>query len=294
MGNRYNNLSPKVRDTIVSYLFLTPALIFFIGFVVFPISAGVFTSFFDYTTKSFEFSGFDNYVRLLGDDIFHKSVMNTVVLVFMAVPVIVIFSLFVSMVIYEKNAFIRSSFRAMFYLPVVTGTVAITVVWKWMFDKYNGVLNYILGEEIAWLGDKDFALWAIAIILITTSVGQPIILYIAALGNLDKSQVESAAIDGANGWQIFRHIKWPGIMPTTLYVVVISTINTFQCFALIQLLTSGGPNYSTSTIMYLIYETAFDGANNFGYANAMGMVLTIIIGLFSWVQFKFFGNDAES
>lgn len=130
------------------------------------------------------------------------------------------------------------------------------------------------------------------LILITTSIGQPIILYIAALGNLDQSHIEAAEIDGANPWQVFRHIKWPGILPTTLYVVVITTINTFQCFALIQLLTSGEPNYETSTIMYLIYETAFT-SYNFGYANAMGVVLAAIIGLFSWLQFKFLGKDVN-
>ncbi len=292
--NWYRNLPNKHRETIVSYIFLAPALLFFIGFVVFPISSGIVTSFFDYSTKNFEFIGLGNYIELMTDEIFTKSVVNTIVLVFMSVPIIVIFSLFVSLVIYEKNAILRSAFRGAFYLPVVTGTVAITVVWKWIFDKYNGVLNYMLGEEIAWLADPTFALWAIAIILITTSVGQPIILYVAALGNLDKSHIESAQIDGANAVQVFRHIKWPGIMPTTLYVVVISTINTFQCFALIQLLTSGGPNYATSTIMYLIYETAFDGANRFGYANAMGLILTIVIGIFSLIQFKVFGNNPEN
>ena len=213
----------------------------------------------------------------------------------LAVPIIVLFSLFVAVVLYQKSAFTRSLFRGIFYLPVVTGTVAVVVVWKWIFDPYNGVLNYVLmqmnliSEEIQWLGDKRFAMWAIIIILITTSVGQPIILYIAALGNLDTSQIEAAQIDGATDWQVFKHIKWPGILPTTLYVVVITTINTFQCFSLIQLLTSGGPNYNTSTIMYLVYETAFK-QYKFGYANAMGVVLAIIIGIFSLIQFKMFSS----
>lgn len=186
--------------------------------------------------------------------------------------------------------------RGIFYLPVVTGTVAVTVVWKWIFDPISGVLNYILmnagiiDKDIMWLGDKRFAIWAVILVLFTTSVGQPIILYIAALGNVDQSHVEAAEIDGANSWQVFRHIKWPGILPTTLYVVVITTINSFQCFSLIQLLTSGGPNYNTSTIMYLVYETAFK-QYKFGYANAMGVILAVIICIFSWLQFKFFSQD---
>ena len=130
------------------------------------------------------------------------------------------------------------------------------------------------------------------LVLFTTSVGQPIILFIAALGNLDKSQVEAAEIDGANRAQIFRYVEWPGIMPTTLYVVVITTINTFQCFSLIQLLTSGGPNFNTSTIMYQVYETAFR-LHRYGYANAMGVVLAIFIVLFSTVQFRVFNANID-
>ncbi|MEG1104477.1 MAG: sugar ABC transporter permease [Oscillospiraceae bacterium] len=294
----YETWPIRIRETFVSYLFLLPALVFFTVFVIYPILSGLYTSFFNYTMKKFEFIGFDNYVRLFGDANFMKSMKNTIMLVVGVVPLIVLFSLFVSLVIYEKNAFVRSAFRGIFYLPVVTGTVAVVVVWKWIYDPLNGVLNYILTQaglienNIQWLGDKRFAMWAVIIVLLTTSVGQPIILYVAALGNLDHSHLEAARIDGANEWQVFRHIKWPGIMPTTLYVVVITTINSFQCFSLIQLLTSGGPNYNTSTVMYLLYETAFK-QYKFGYANAMGVILAIIIGVISILQFKFFGNDVD-
>lgn len=289
-------MSLRKRENIIGYMFVLPALIFFIIFVVVPIGTGIVTSFFDYTDKKFVFNGLENYIKLFQDEFFLKSLKNTVLLVVGVVPLIVIFSLFVSIVIYQKGAFVRSAMRGIFYLPVVTGTVSVTVVWKWIFDPISGVLNYALmnagaiEKEIIWLGDKRFAIWAIILVLFTTSVGQPIILYIAALGNLDQSHIEAAEIDGANSWQVFRHIKWPGIMPTTLYVVVITTINSFQCFSLVQLLTSGGPNYNTSTIMYLVYETAFK-QYKFGYANAMGVILAIVICLFSWVQFKCFGKD---
>lgn len=298
MKSKYKNLPTEKRETLVAYSFLLPALIFFSVFVIVPICTGLVTSMFNYTNKKFEFNGFDNYVKLFSNEIFLKSLGNTIELVVIAVPIIVLFSLFASIVLYQRKAITRSIFRGLFYLPVVTGTVAVVVVWKWIFDPYNGVLNYVLmnlgviSKEIQWLGDKQFAMWAIIIILITTSVGQPIILYIAALGNLDTSQVEAAQIDGASNWQIFRHIKWPGILPTTLYVVVITTINTFQCFSLIQLLTSGGPNYSTSTIMYLVYETAFK-QYKFGYANAMGVVLAVVIGIFSLIQFKLFSGEND-
>lgn len=292
----YQRLSIAQKQTVTAYLFLAPALLFFCLFVIIPIITGIFTSLFNYTNKKFDFVFLGNYIKLFTNEIFLKSLRNTIILVVVSVPIIVVFSLFAAVVLYQRHAVTRSIFRGIFYLPVVTGTVAVVVVWKWMFDPYNGVLNFVLMKlgaitsEIQWLGDKRFAFWAIVIILITTSVGQPIILYIAALGNLDVSQIEAAQIDGATDWQVFKYIKWPGILPTTLYVVVITTINTFQCFSLIQLLTSGGPNYSTSTIMYLVYETAFK-QYKFGYANAMGVVLAIIIGLFSLIQFKVFSKD---
>lgn len=288
----------RMKETLVSYAFLAPALIFFFTFVVYPMVSGVVTSLFDYTLKKFDFIGLQNYINLFQDEIFWKSLGNTLVIVIGSVPIVVLFSIFVAVTIYQKKSGVRSFFRGVFYLPVVTGTVAVTVVWKWIYDPLNGILNYILqsggviNEPIMWLGDKRFAIWAIIIILLTTSVGQPIILYVAALGNIPQSYIEAAEVDGGNKWQIFTKIKWPSLMPTTLYVVVITTINSFQCFSLIQLLTSGGPNYSTSTIMYLVYEKAFK-LTQFGYANAMGVVLAIIIGVISFVQFKVLGSEVE-
>ncbi len=266
-----------MRETIVSYCFLAPVLIFFVVFVLAPMIMGVVTSFFNYTMVDFTFVGIDNYVRMFNDEVFRKSLVNTLIIVIGSVPVVVLFSLFVASQTYERSMFARSFFRCVFFLPVVTGSVAVTVVWKWIYDPLSGILNYILkagnviDQNISWLGDSRYALWAIIIILLTTSIGQPIILYIAALGNVDKSLVEAARVDGAAEFDVFWKIKWPSLLPTTLYIVVITTINSFQCFALIQLLTSGGPNYSTSTIMYYLYEKAFK-LSEYGYANTMGGV----------------------
>lgn len=288
----------KLRETAISYLFLAPVLLFFIVFVLVPMLMGLYTSFFEYTPKKFEFIGIDNYVRMFQDPTFHKSLINTLIIVVGSVPIVVLFSLFVASKTYEKSMFTRSFFRAVFFLPVVTGSVAVTVVWKWIYDPLSGILNYLLksanliDKNISWLGDKKYALAAIIVILLTTSVGQPIILYIASMGNIDKSLVEAARVDGANEFQVFWKIKWPSLLPTTLYIIVITTINSFQCFALIQLLTSGGPNYSTTTIMYYLYEKAFK-LTEFGYANTMGVFLAVLIGLISFIQFKLFGGDVE-
>lgn len=288
----------RMRETIVSYYFLAPVLLFFVAFVLTPMVMGFVTSFFNYTMTDFTFIGIDNYIRMFKDQVFIKSLVNTLIIVIGSVPIVLIFSLFVASQTYEKNAFTRSFFRCVFFLPVVTGSVAVTVVWKWIYDPLSGILNYILktgniiDQNISWLGDKRYALIAIIVILLTTSVGQPIILYIASMGNIDKSLMEAARVDGASEFQVFWKIKWPSLLPTTLYIVVITTINSFQCFALIQLLTSGGPNYSTSTIMYYLYERAFK-LSEYGYANTMGVFLAVLIGLISFAQFKILGNDVE-
>ena len=282
-----------IQENIASYLFLAPFLIFFLTFVIYPMFMCVYTSFFDSTmgTREDIFIGFDNYVTLAKDPVFWKALWNTFIIVVVSVPVTCGFSLWVASVISKMHVTATSIFRCVFYLPVVTGSVAVTMVWKWMFDNYSGIFNFIgkstglIEKNINWLGDPKYALGCIILILLTTSVGQPIVLYVSALDNVDKSLVEAAQVDGATETQAFWRIKWPQMMPTTLYILVITTINSFQCFALIQLLTSGGPNNSTMTIMYYIYHNAFN-LYKYGYGNAMGVILAIIIALLSAVQFK--------
>lgn len=285
------------RETIAGYAFLLPSLIFFLGFVIYPMVQCVITSLFDSTMNREDiFIGFGNYIQLFQDRDFLRALKNTVIIVIVSVPVTCIFSLWVSSVIYDIKGAFCSAFRCIFYLPVVTGSVAVAVVWKWMFNNYYGIFNYVgkgiglIDKNINWLGDERFALGCIILILLTTSVGQPIVLYVSALNNVDQTLIEAAEVDGANRIQCFWRIKWAQIMPTTLYVLVITTINSFQCFALIQLLTSGGPNHSTDTIMYYIYYNAFK-LYKYGYGNAMGVVLAVIIAILSAVQFKMAKTD---
>ncbi len=283
------------RETTSAYLFLLPSLVFFVAFVVIPMFICVFYSLFDYSLGGLniaeDFVGLDNYIQLFQDPIFHKGFINTVIIVVVAVPTVTAFSLWVGSAIYRMKAFPRSFFRCVFYLPVVTGSVAITVVWKWILDPYNGILNKLIGTDgYNWLGEGKTALMCIIVILFTTSIGQPIVLYVAALGNVDNSIIEAAQVDGATKLQVFWKVKWPSIMPTTLYVLVITTINSFQCFALIQLMTRGGPMNATMTIMYQVYYSAYT-LNDLGYANAIGVVLAIIIAIFSAIQFKVAKTD---
>ena len=285
------------RENIAGYLFLLPSLVFFLGFVVIPMIICIITSLTDANMHDAglfgSFIGFSNFTRLFHDETFLEALKNTFIIVVVSVPTVCAFSLWVSSVIYKLKGPVLSAFRCIFYLPVVTGSVAVTVVWKWMYDNYTGIFNYVLkgagiiDQNINWLGDPKYALWCIILILFTTSVGQPIVLYVSALGNVDQTLVEAAEVDGATDFQVFWKVKWAQMMPTTLYILVITTINSFQCFALIQLLTKGGAG--TNTVMYHIYWTAFkltEQAGHFGYANAMGVVLAIFIGLLSALQFK--------
>ena len=282
------------RENIAGYLFLLPSLIFFVGFVVIPMVICIFYSLTNANMNAkvaTQFIGLTNFQKLLSDKTFLEALRNTFVIVIVSVPAVCAFSLWVSSAIYKLSGPVLSAFRCIFYLPVVTGSVAVTVVWKWMYDNYTGILNFVLKgsglieKNINWLGDDKFALGCIILILFTTSVGQPIVLYVSALGNVDQTLVEAAQVDGATDLQVFWKVKWPQIMPTTLYILVITTINSFQCFALIQLLTSGGPEHATDTVMYYIYYSAFT-LYKYGYANAMGVILALCIAALSAVQFK--------
>ena len=290
VSRRTNRL--VMHENIAGYLFMAPFLLFFFGFVVYPMFMCIYTSFFDATMGREDiFIGFENYKTLFADDVFWIALRNTLVIVVVSVPVTCAFSLWIATMISKMPVAATSAFRCIFYLPVVTGSVAVTMVWKWMFNNYYGILNYLgkgmglIDKNINWLGDPKYALGCIILILLTTSVGQPIVLYVSALDNVDKSLVEAAHVDGATETQAFWRSKWPQMMPTTLYILVITTINSFQCFALIQLLTSGGPKNATMTIMYYIYYNAFK-LYRYGYGNAMGVILAIIIAILSAVQFR--------
>ena len=161
------------RETFWAYVFLLPALIFFVGFVIVPMILCLVTSFFNYTMNDFTFIGLQNYIKMVNDPVFRKALVNTVIIVLVAVPTVTAFSLWVASSIYEMHPVSRSFFRCVFYLPVVTGTVAVSVVWKWMFNKYTGLFNYVLNnagildENISWLGDERTALACIILILFT-------------------------------------------------------------------------------------------------------------------------------
>lgn len=289
-------MSLRIYKEFWGFFFIFPFLLLFLVFEIYPFLDAIYLSLFDYGVGRHEWIGLDNYKYLLQDEVFRKAMLNTFLIVLGVVPISVIFSIVTANLVIHKSAQAASFFRASFYLPIVTSQVILSITWLWIYNPVTGVANYALSvfgiEPVMWLSDSNFALPALILVVITWCVGQPIILYLAALGNIPADYYEASSIDGATPIQQFWKITLPLLKPTTLYVLVTSTIGAFQTFVVVQLLTGGGPSYGTTTIMYLLYETAFK-YGKLGLASAMGVVLAVIISVFSIIQFKFFKTDVE-
>jgi multiple sugar transport system permease protein len=253
-------------------------------------------SLFDFGIGKKQWIGFDNYIRLFQDEVFRRAMVNTFGFVIGVVPLVVIFSLFVACTVFYKRNWTASFFRATFYLPVVTSQVILSITWAWIFNPVNGIANFVLSvfkiPPVMWMSDERVTLIALVFVIVTWVVGQPIILFLAALGNIPATYYEAAEIDGASPWRRFRSITLPLISPTLLYVIVTSTIGAFNTFIVVKMLSGGGPNYATMTIKYLLYETAF-AYGELGLASTMGVILAAIICIISIIQFKFLKTDFE-
>ncbi|WP_164821739.1 carbohydrate ABC transporter permease [Paenibacillus koleovorans] len=291
-----NMMIKRARKWMPGYLFIFPSLFCFLLFLAYPAVEAIRISFYRLTMKQNTFIGLDNFIQLYHDPNFVKAFWNTMRYVVYIVPFCVVFSIFVAVLIYNKGHKVTSFYRAVFYIPVVSSVVAVSLVWNWIYNPVIGVANYfmnVLGfHSVNWLSDANGAFLCVVFVIITWSVGQPIILYTAALGNISTEYYEAASIDGAGVLKKFMNITWPLVKPTTLYVVVISTIHAFQTFAVIHLLTQGGPYGSTTSIIYELYLNAFL-YTNFGYASAMGVVLFLIIGVISYFQFRIMTSKIE-
>ncbi|WP_245954607.1 carbohydrate ABC transporter permease [Paenibacillus flagellatus] len=289
-------MSASALKQFWGYFFVAPFLLVFLLFEVYPFVDALYLSLFDYGIGTKRFIGLGNYANLFADDVFLRALLNTFLFVVGVVPLSVVFSIFVASLVIQKSAAAATFFRASFYLPIVTSQVLLSITWLWIYNPVSGIANYALSlfgaEPVMWLSDSRFALPALIAVVITWCVGQPIILYLAALGNIPSTYYEAASIDGATGWRQFWSITLPLLKPTTLYVIVTCTIGAFQTFVVVQLLTGGGPSYATTTVMYMLYETAFK-YGKLGLACAMGVILAVIISAFSVVQFKFFKTDVE-
>lgn len=296
VSRRRNHLKAEFQKQVWGYIFIAPALFFFILFVLVPFISSINMSFYNYSISGQTFIGLKNYTRMFSDPIFIKSVQNTIKYVLIVVPSVLVISFFVANAVYEKSSKVSSFVRAAFYLPAIVPAVCFSIIWKWMYNPQYGLFNTIGNSmglpTIDFLGDERFALVATAIVVITWSIGQPIILYIAALNGVPQTYKEAAEIDGANRFQRTVRIMFPLVKPTTLYIMIITTINVMQVIEVILLMTSGGPYYATSSLLFMIYQQAFKiGA--FGYAAAIGNFMFVVIAILSVIQYKWLSSDVQ-
>ena len=278
------------------YYFVLPAVVLFAIFVIRPFFVAIINGFYDYGLSGKKFVGLDNYIKIFNDPIAIKTITNTLLYIAIIVPVVLMVSLLISVVIYKRNAIVKGYVRAVFYLPAVVPSVCLAVVWKWLYNPNFGLFNTIItrlgGPEVNFLGDPNVAIYAVMVIVITWTLGMPIVLYTAALGGIPETVLEAAEIDGAGEWKKFWKITWPLLKPTTLYILVTVTIGTMQVVEAVLLTTGGGPYYASNTMLLMIYTEAFK-LNHFGYASAIGNVMFIIIFIISLIQFKFLSADVE-
>ena len=282
------------KKTLMGLLFTGPSIILITIFLIVPIVMTIYMSFFDRTLKKNTYIGLENYRHLLSDATYHKALGNTMLYALILIPLIVIITMVLASIIIKKKETVGSVYRGLFYLPTIASGVTVSIVWSWVFHPVSGIANFLLetvgAAPVEWFSGRSTAFICVCIVTFFVSIGQPIILYTAAMGGIDSAYYEAADLDGANAVTKFFRITMPEIRPTTLYVTIITAINAFQIFIPVQLLTNGGPVNSTTSMMYILYKTAFTDFK-FGYAASMGVILLIIIGTFSIVQFKMQSRD---
>ncbi|MBE4910564.1 sugar ABC transporter permease [Bacillus luteolus] len=284
----------KVKKNKIAYLFLLPKLLFFAVFMLIPIIWSFILSFQDVGVFNSEWVGLKNYIAVFKNEVFMVSLWNTFLYTIITVPAFVITALLIATLIHPLGKHSQSFFRAAFYLPQVTSMVIIAMVWRWMYNYRFGLFNYIMNffgiENIDWLGQSATALPSLMIMAILIPPGSGIIIYLAAMNDVNPSLYEAAKIDGANAFQRWMKITVPLLKPTTLYLVILSTISSFQVFTQIIMMTGGGPGNSTETIVHVIYKTAFRDFN-FGGASAQSMILFAIIMVFAIFQYRVLQSD---
>jgi len=276
------------------WLMLTPALIHTGLWIAIPVLATLVLSFTDYSVfQPPSWIGLTNYIEIWNDDVFRKATWNTVVYTFFTVP----FSMAIAVVVavfLNKKMRGRSAYRAAFFLPQVTATVAIAMVWLWMYNPqyglFNGALAFFGIPGQAWLANPDWALSAVVLVGIWQGIGLKMLIYLAALQNIDENLYEAAAIDGASAVRQFFAITLPMLKPATFFVFVVSIIGAFQVFDLIYVLTNGGPANATTMMTYEVYRSAFQNFR-MGMACAQSVVLFAFLLILTVVNRRLTGGD---
>ncbi|MDQ0277012.1 multiple sugar transport system permease protein [Arthrobacter silviterrae] len=282
------------KQTRAGWFLLTPALLHSTIFISIPTVAAIVLSMTDYSfTGEWQWVGFANFVELMGDQNFKTAFINTVVYAVVVVPISMGLALLIALGLNQKIRGL-SFFRTAFYIPTVTATVAVASVWLWMYNPGSGLGNGILslfgiGPQ-GWLTNPDMALGSVMVVGVWQGLGAKMIIYLAALQGVSRELIEAADLDGANSWQIFRHVKWPALAPAQFFVLVTAIVSTFQVFDLVYVMTQGGPGIATNVLVLDIYNNAFQSLR-LGYASAETVIMILLISVFIYVGRKLQGSD---
>ena len=277
-------------EITAAYGFLLPNLLGFAAFTFLPVLAALVISFTDWDLLTPPaWAGFDNYRTLAADPLFRQVLRNTALYVLGTVPLQMALALAVALALNQRIPG-QLFFRTAYFMPVVASTVAVALVWRWIFNYDFGLLNsflYMVGVQDPpnWLGSTRWALVSVIIMSVWQQVGYSMVLFLAGLQGVPQQLYEAAKIDGAGSWARFFFITLPMLSATTFFVLVIGVINSFQVFDQAFIMTQGGPANATNTIVYNIYQNAFQFFN-MGYASAMAWVLFAIIFVVTIVQFR--------
>ena len=285
------------EETFVAYLFLLPSLVVFAAFVFFPLFFSLYASFTRWNLPYQPiFTGLENYRYIFTDEIgspaFFGSIRNSFYYA-AGVPLNIAISLCVALLLNQRLRGV-SLFRTAYFLPTITSTEAISVVWLWIYHPADyGLLNSILLKlelsPLRWLRDPALAMPSLILMGIWRGMGYNIIIFLAGLQSIPASMYEAAEIDGAGGWARFWKVTLPLLGPTTFYVLVIGIINSLKTFTQMHVMTEGGPLGTTTTITYYLYQQAFESFA-MGRASAVACVLMVILFIFTLIQFRVVGS----
>lgn len=286
VGGQYQN---------VGYLLIAPAFLIYGLFVLVPIAVTIGMSFTDFNLKTFSFVGFQNYIDLFSDNVFVKSLLNTVLYSVITIPISMALGLALASLLNQKLRG-RGFFRTLFYMPNIFSMVAVSMAWLYLFDTNNGILNRILDifgiAPIGWVTSSSTALLSIVIMSVWNTTGYNMILFLSGLLSIPEYLYEAASIDGATRFRKFVNITIPQLAPTTFFVFVMACINSFQVFGQVLIVTNGGPLNSTTTIAHQIYKNGFE-YYKMGYASSQAVILLVIILLITLVNFKY-GRSSDN
>lgn len=278
------------NDSFWAFLFLSPNLIGFLAFIFLPVLASLGLSFVQWDLLSeIKWIGLGNYKELSSDPIFWKVMWNTVYYTLGTVPTGIIISLALAIALNQKLKGVKL-FRAVYFLPVISSTVAVGMIWQWLYNPEFGLVNYLLSligiPGPSWLTSTSWAMPAVILTSIWKGLGFNMLLFLAGLQGIPESYYEAAEIDGAGWWAKFRNVTLPLLSPTTFFVVVMSIINSFQVFDQIFVMTQGGPARCTSVLVHYLYQNAFEYFK-MGYASAIAYVLFFIVFVLTMIQLRY-------